>query len=338
MQVTQFIPQLTSNAANQAAVGSMPWQVHLVGYLAWPLAALAIALIFWRPLSAFIASIGGRVTKLSLLSVGVELTPATSATETLLLNDVRDASAAHINNSSAMELDQVQMGTPADFAVLDIGQGQEWLTSRLYIADIMLSRMRGVKVFVFVETVGSARRRFIAVAPLAELRWSLARKYPWLEAAWNRALQEVFPAGDPKTISADAQGMIQSDDGAFKPWPARQITSAFIQQVQDPARAAKRKTADWVKFDDGRAERAAWVTYELLLSLLPSTALQAWAPAMPDAPRARRTRAVLRRNGDFTALVHDDRSFLRLVNRRAVLEEVATVIGEETDDRAPKAA
>jgi hypothetical protein len=345
VQLASAVSQAQANTATNSTAEPIPWQVHLAGDLAWPIAALAIALVFWRPLSALIGS--GRITKFSFFNVGIELTPATSATDTPLLNDVRDADPAYISDSSAMLRDQVQLNTPAHFAMIDIGVGKEWLTTRLYVAAIMLSRMRSVKVFVFVETVGSTRRRFIAVAPLAELRWSLARKYSWLEAAWNRALQKVFPPGDPKTISADAQSMIQSDDGAFRPYDARRVTSEFIKQVQRSApapgnkggaRKAPKLTSDWVQFDDGRAERASWVTHELLEALMPGGTFQAWAWAMRDAPRARRNRAVLRRSGDFTALLDDERSFLRLVNRRAVLEELAATAGEEPEERSKAAS
>ena len=341
----QAVPAVTANAAAPPAPAAqaLPWEVHLAGNLAWPLAAVVIALTFWKPLSAFIGSIGSRITKLSVMSVGIELTPATSATDTPLLNEVGDAQAAQISDSSGSMLEQVQIERPADFAIIDIGEGNEWLTSRLYVAAIMLSRMRGAQVFVFVKTAVSTRRRFVALAPLAQLRWSLARKYPWLDHAWTCALRDVFPA-DPKDIQANAESRVQSDNGAFRPHEARAVTNAFIRQVQRPAppavltpgkRAPKAKapalTSDWVEFDDGRAERASWVTHDLLEELIPASAFQAWTWAMRDAPRARRTRAVLRRTGDFTALLDDDRSVLRIVNRRAVLEELAAAAGEEPE-------
>jgi len=66
--------------------------------------------------------------------------------------------------------------------------------------------------------------------------------------------------------------------------------------------------------------------------LLPPAAFDAWTDAHRDASRARRTRAVLRRPGDFVALVVGDREFARLSNRRALLEEIATSLGEEPEN------
>jgi hypothetical protein len=40
------------------------------------------------------------------------------------------------------------------------------------------------------------------------------------------------------------------------------------------------------------------------------------------------TRQVLRQSGDFVTIVYQDENFLRLVNRRAVLERIAADAGE----------
>jgi len=42
----------------------------------------------------------------------------------------------------------------------------------------MLERMRGVKVFVLVESAPNTERRPVAVASVRQLRWALARRYP----------------------------------------------------------------------------------------------------------------------------------------------------------------
>ena len=81
-------------------------------------------------------------------------------------------------------------------------------------------------------------------------------------------------------------------------------------------------------------ERAAWVTRELLGSLLPQSAFDAWAQGMRDAPRAQRTRAVLRGAAPFIALVEGDHEFSRLANRQALLEEIAATLGEEPEEAA----
>src|SRR5258708_35343640 len=172
--------------------------VELVKALAWPVVALLIAGIFRRPAARFVSALGSRITKLSLFKVELELVPASAATATPLLDDIRTATnSATISDSSRMMLEQVQSGTQADFALVALGGGEEWLTSRLYVAAVMMERMRNVKVFVFVERAPTTERRLVAVVPLRQLRWTLARRYPWLEAAWARSLLSVFPEGNP---------------------------------------------------------------------------------------------------------------------------------------------
>ena len=173
--------------------------VDLIKALAWPAAALIMAQLFRRPLTAFLGAIGGRITKLSLFKVELELVQARSATSTPLLDEIRSgAIAAPIANSSRSMQQQVQSTAPADYAVIAIGQGDAWLTSRLYIAAVMMQRMRGVQVFVFVERAASVERRLLAVVPVGQVRWALAQRYPWLEAAWMRATLLTFPPQPPE--------------------------------------------------------------------------------------------------------------------------------------------
>jgi hypothetical protein len=341
--------------------------VEIVKALAWPVFGLIVAFILRRPLAAFATALGTRVTKLSVFKVELELVPAASAAvSTPLLDDIRSATtSATISDSSRMMLDQVQTGTQADFAMIAIGDGKEWLTSRLYIAAVMLERMRGVQMFVFVEKSPTTERRLIAVASVPHVRWALAQRYPWLEAAWTRSYLALFPATvaagptplppsaaflpDPRTLAGQPP-IIKSITGATEPYAARQLVSRYIDSLQQPPASpappgapappiapapvapAATGAEDWVVLSPTTRERARWVTRELLTELLPPDALRAWTDVFRDAPAARRTRAVLRRAAPFVALVEGpDREFVRLVNRRALLEDIATSLGEEPE-------
>jgi hypothetical protein len=340
----------TTAPAAPATVPAPPCSpvVEVVKALAWPVFALLIAGVFRRPLALFVGALGSRITKLSLFKVELELVPAATAAAMPLLDDIRTAtSSAAINDSSQMMLEQVQSGTAADFAVIDLGYGDEWLTSRLYFAAVMMERMRGLQVFVFVERTRSSARRLVAVASVRQLRWALARRYPWLEAAWVRALLGTFPAAyppnapalpagalwppDPRTLTMPQQ-VIVSDTGAFEPWQARDLVRAFIDSLQRQSSAEPEPDArNWVTLKGTTQECAAWVTHELLRSLLPQEAFDAWAERLRDAPRAQRTRAVLRRKAPFVALTEGDREFVRLANRQALLEEIAAALAEESE-------
>lgn len=340
---------VTPTTPPPATVPASP-EVELAKALGWPIAALVIAGIFFQPISRFVSAIGSRITKLSIFKVEVELLPATAAVSTPLLDDIRTAtSSADINDSSRMMLEQVQSGGPADFAVVALGAGEEWITSRLYIAAVMMERMRGLQALVFVERSPSSERKLVAVASARQVRWALARRYPWLEAALARASLFVFPAEIPAAAAALPPGaswlpdpgkvavpqpVIVSDSGGLQPFQARQIVSSFIDslQIKGPP-TAPMKEGEWVQLGTGTVfERGVYVTRELLSSLLPPSAFTAWTNALRDAPRSQRTRAVLRRQADFVAMVEgEDREFTRLTNRRALLEEIATALGEEPE-------
>lgn len=166
LQTVAQEPQTPSAASTTAPAPSTPL-VELVRSLAWPVSALVMAFAFRRPIAAFVTALGTRVTKLSVFKVELELVPATSATSTPLLDDIRTATtSAPISDSSRMMLEQVQSGTLADYATIDIGTGDEWLTSRLFIAATMLERMRGLQVMVFLESTTTTHERFVAVAPV----------------------------------------------------------------------------------------------------------------------------------------------------------------------------
>jgi hypothetical protein len=221
----------------------------------------------------------------------------------------------------------------------------------------MLERMRGVQVFVFLESTPATARRFVAVAPISLVRWSLAQQFPWLEAAWARAYLSVFPANastpngawlpDPLTLNM-TPSPIESSSGALNPWQARQLVSQFITSLQALATPAPPASAQgssvaaatipaassiepFVMLSSASQERASWVTRQLLERLLPTECFDLWADAGRDAPRSRRTRSVLRIPSSFVALVQGDREYLRLVNRSMLLEEIAASLGEEPD-------
>ena len=283
---------------------------------------------------------------------------------------------ASIADSTRMILEQAQSTMPADYAVIDLGAGEEWLTSRLFIAAVMLERMRGVKVFVFLETTAAQAHRFVAICTLSQIRWSLACRYPWLEAAWLRAYTTVFPAFAPAGVTvpngaawlpdpliiSPAPSPIQSATGALEPWNARNVVGQFIQLLQIAAELVQPPTSalpasvsgnptpvtpasvstpvlvqssfpgdTWVTFASGTQERAAWVSRQMLEAMLPEEAFESWLDEARDAPRARRTRSVLRRPGRFVALVRGDREYVRLLNRSVLLEELATWFGEEPE-------
>ena len=297
----------------------------------WPVVVLVVLLVYRRPMGLFLAGLGARVTKLSVFKVQLELAAAEVSAPSVVLNELRDTTQAAISDSSMALYAQVQDTSPADFAVIDLGVGDEWITSRLYIAAALLERMRGLRAIVFVESRGALPGYLLAVAPAAIVRWSLAGRYPWLELAYAQAIMQAMQeAGqlDPKTF-APGDSLVTTDHGTLGGARATTVTRAFLSSIQDwTANPAPSRTDEWVQLN-GYRERAEWVTVALLRDLLPAEHFDQQMPEMRDDPQAKRVRAVLRRRGPFVALVDPDGRFKRLVDRGALLEEAAAQLGEE---------
>lgn len=308
--------------------------VEIIKALAWPVAALLGAAVFYGPVCEFLRAIGARATKLSLFKVEVELLSVARSSQSPSLEDIKNPEIASVGDSSQMLFQQMQDQTAADYAVIDIGTGDEWLTSRLFIGSAMLERMRGVECLVFVGTAAEAERRVLAVASVKRVRWALAQLQPWLEAAFALAWAETLfnaraPAFPPlATIdrTQTAQSQITSFTGGMQPWAAANLVRRFIEMVQDTSSGTN---STWVQLSNQRMERATWVTSNLLHDLLPADAFDMWAFDDLDKPRAERAKAVLRRRAPFVALVDTDRRLRRLIDRRALLEKVALEIDED---------
>lgn len=297
--------------------------IELVKALAWP-AVAAMALIgFRKSLHRLIEQLGQRAKKLSVFELSIELStvpefaPAWSGPH---LSDVRQLSPAEEFSSGAMVLfEQIQSESASDYAVIDLGAGQQWLTSRLFIFAIMLGRMRGLRCFVFVETAGEIRRRFLGTASPNDVRWALARRYQWLEAAFLKACAET---GNLE---------IRSRHGAFEPWTATQVVNGFLREIQRD-QLPDTEPEEWVALGKRQLwERARWLDGARCERVLSGVILDSWVQDSPDALAIERVRAVLRRPGPVVAVVDEARRFKSLVDRRALLEQAAARLSEVPD-------
>jgi hypothetical protein len=206
-----------------------------------------------------------------------------------------------------------------------------------------MERMRGMKVFVFVDATAVTKRQFVGTVEIRRLRWALAQRYPWLEVAYVKALDQAYPKEDARSPAVQS---ITSDNGALVPSRALQLVQSFVLSLQPQAGAAPAPGAlqpqaahspgddedEWVTFDKGERERAAWVTRWLLSELFEEhTDFGSRVEVQQDMSPGRRSRAVLRCKMAFVPLVDERGQFLRLVNRHAYLESLAAETGQEPE-------
>jgi hypothetical protein len=232
----------------------------------------------------------------------------------------------------------------SDYIVADLGRGDQWLSSRLYVFVVVLQRMRGLRSVVFTTTKGDETGVFVGMADPADVRWALATACPWLESAFARAYAQIAPAANSPPTP-----FIVSGDGALEPWTANNLVRAFLTELQyPPAPSAVPPAAapplppilpgppEWIELPGTPGqpptwEHATWLSVGFLEQILgPSGLVRDFAfTDSPDVPVEERARAIARRPGETVALITATGRFAGLVDRRAMLEALARAYAEQ---------
>lgn len=250
--------------------------------------------------------------------------------------DLRHAGQSGDVNDSTLRsfYDQIRDPSPLDYAVVDLGTGSEWLTSRLFILSVILSRMRGLRTFVFVETAGHIRRRLVGVCDSDTVHWRLASRFPWFEAALAHAVAEVWPPLPPGVVDLQPGWgpIINSDRGRLVLWmgdnpePAAQMLRSFLNQIQRDLVGVP--PDDWQALPNAmplKVEHARWLAAADLEQIM-GTALQTSAVSEVELQRGDETtkaRLMIAQRGRWVALTRDERVFDRLVDRGSLVETLA---------------
>lgn len=307
------------------------WGIDLVQALAVPATVLVALLVLHRPIGDFLENLGGRLSKLSIGKLSIELSAATELRPTWRIEmgndafDVRQLSPAGVFDSFADSLlRQLDDPNPLDYVVVDLGSGRSWLSSRLFLFAELLGRMRGIRAFVFVQTVGSHERCFVGIASPAEIRWLLAKEFPALEQALIVGYGQTIPSAVP--ITGPVMPIITSRKGALERWRAGQVAQMFLQAIQVPD---PQPNDEWVLLSPPPPqpaiyERAAWLAGSDIQRVL-EPALSAAVIEERDSDdidRAAQAARIVGLDGEFVAVVRNQK-FDRLIDRRDVVEKVA---------------
>lgn len=300
--------------------------------ITWPLAVLVIFLLYRKHLPAIAEAVGRHVRKVEFAGVSIELAmaepfaPSWSGAPSAL--DLRHrAAASQVSDSTARTfIDQLSERGRADYAEVNLGEGEEWLTSRLFIMSILFPRHRGVRAFVFLEAAGGVRRRYLGWASPDRLRWCLARRYPWLEAAYANAYAQLLER--PDVAVADADGALRSTWGPGDAGPSVDLMRGFLERVQGvPAPA---QDPDWVEIegDPGTApvvEHAHWLDGRLLEELLGAELHRAsfTMDVLMSRPAPVQMRELAAMDGAFIGVTDAQQRFDALIDRHHTLAQAA---------------
>jgi hypothetical protein len=325
--------------------------VGLVEHAFWPVAVIVLAVVLRRQIGDFLSAVGGRITRVSVMSVTIELAMATETVppwQGFGGDDVRGLVAAQMVNDSYFGTLRQSLRVPgtADFFVVDLKSDgrNEWLTSRLYLFTYVLSRMKGVRCIVFTATRGDIGRSFLGVAGAEELLRTLATAEPFLRQARLQVEADqvgIVPAppyaaqqpAAPVTPPADTFVPLGIDEwwqsGEADPLHIAEQFLEHIQWVQPPG--APDPEAGWLQLPsipgpDKTWEHATWITASDLTDGTIRDVVQPGGYVLDDRSWSaeERVRSVAQAQGDFVALLGPGRRFEHLVDRRSLLEALGT--------------
>jgi hypothetical protein len=274
---------------------------------AWPVAAVLIVLVLRRAIADALKGFGARATKLSVGVVAVELAAASARSwGGAPLDEIRDtAVTAPVGDSSVALVASLGDDSQADYAVVDVGGGSEWLTSRLYMVASLVARMRRIRAVVFVSSM-CAQSTLVGVVDVVKLRWALASHFPWLELAFLEACSKTYSGVSTQAVERNLVSF--AADGKFESWRAAEILKNYkaILQHRQPVPPVG---TGWQELGAGVWERAEWVTPENLFVLLGPALMQTAVVRDLDTTEEQFAKRILRATQDFVPVVDDQRAF-----------------------------
>jgi hypothetical protein len=307
----------------------------IITALAWPLLIGAVVWFLRDPVRALARRVSGSAERVSIgaqglsieLASAVETVPSEAATA---LGGIRvPEPAPRVVDSAAMTMfAQLQTEAPAPYLVVDLGDGKEWLSSRLFVFAILLRAMRQTRTLVFVDTQGGVRGRFVGLASNVQIRWALARAYPWLEADYAEAYSNATVA--QRSPNSAAESFVVDQTGRFTQDVAWRIATNFVFAVQRaPAAGTPLSPDEWVDLERPEGpfkEHATWLGGAEVERAL-GAALHRFAYIREDGPRPLAElgrEALATQDEDAVALVDSQHRFRdRVIDRRHALEAVA---------------
>jgi hypothetical protein len=147
--------------------------------------------------------------------------------------------------------DQIRQGIKTDYLVVDLGVGDQWLSSRPFIFAAVLPEVVGLRACVFLES-RNPTRVFIGTADIGLLRRRLAQRYPIYERAYTHARAQSIP---PPAVAAGSP-FFEMQTHQFV-----QLVEGYLRFVQWPAGGQPPVVdeSDVVTLRDGSREHARWL-------------------------------------------------------------------------------
>jgi hypothetical protein len=298
----------------------------LVGY-AWPLVTIAALIIYRKSIGEFLRTSSTRATEIGFGSWASIKLPEVNQASQVPPNTIRALDSQFWFESSGQWFKEfLSSSGTSEYALLNLGDGDQWITSRLYIFAVMLQRMKALKCIVFTRDLPSGKIKFLGCATPDSVRWALAFNQPWLETAFVQAYSAQVGMNPP--LGAPQIPLLRAD-GSIEPSNAEMIVSSYIRSLIDPPTSASHfsKPEEWVDIKTGW-EHASWVNEDNLRRLITRNL---WEDAIEartdDSPEQKKleVKRVVSKSAPYVATLSNG-SYNSLVSRLALAAEIAQAI------------
>lgn len=300
----------------------------LASAVLYPIALVIIFLLFRKEIPVIAKGIAGRLTKLEVAGISLELAKAEPFNPSWAKEGTLDlrhkAAAINVNDSTAGNfLAQLKAGGSADYAIVNLGKGEEWLTSRLYIMAIIFERMKGINGIVFLETSTNTRKTFVGWADPAKVRWAFAQRFPWMETAFAEAYFNTLP--NASVVSY--QGKLGYNWDNENPNPSIDLLQKFLEKIQAPLGNPPTpfEENEWITLpsDDNTQEHAFWLNADILEDILGKVLITESIKSESDtSTKEQHINRFLALDHPFIAVIKENYRFDYLVKREKLLEQL----------------
>jgi len=221
---------------------------------------------------------------------------------------------ATVTASGYTAMTEVVRGPDVEYAEINLGQGDQWLASRLLIVTVVLQQLRQLQCIVVIAAAGAdARERLIGLVAADDMRRALAWEYPWLEAALFEAWQAMSATNVAASPGALRIARLNAD-------LAEDLFNAYVERIRREGGPGA-DASEWTELPHNNWEHSRLLTGDTLRTVLGGSLDNRFVQRSRSG--SRQLAEVLSIEAPYVAVVDRDHRFVSLVDRQALLEELA---------------
>lgn len=223
-------------------------------------------------------------------------------------------------DSSTVLEEQIKVQSVEDYAIFDLGEGDKWLSSRIYLFTKILQRMRGIKYIVFVDSYQGTAKHFVGIVESSKVEYTFAMRYQWFEPAFSNAFCQAYSPNQ----YPPSNKLIKSTYGLLDQSFVIQVIKGFIQNIQKPPNE-KPPNKEWIKIDKTKAwEHAEFLDSVKVQEILYEVIYTAFVDVLniKDRSKTDQIKLILRFKEPIVALVDQKQRFQKLIDRQLIEDQV----------------